>query len=128
MSEHDEQVALFEWAERMSGRYPELSYLYAVPNGGHRHRATAAKLKAEGVKAGYPDIGLDVARWGYHGLRIELKVGDNKPTSAQGRWHDWLRKQRYCVALCYGWDEARDMICAYLGIEGEQAGTEKVTT
>ena len=31
---------------------------YAVPNGGNRNLITAKKLKAEGVKAGVPDIAL----------------------------------------------------------------------
>ena len=117
MSEHDEQAALFEWAARLSGRHPELGYLYAIPNGGHRHRATAARLKAEGVKAGYPDIGLDVARQGFHGLRIELKFGANKGTPDQRRWHTWLRGQGYSVWECRGWVQARQVVCWYLGIE-----------
>ncbi len=61
-TEHEEQVALFQWAER-SG-IPELELMTAIPNGGYRHPATAAHLKAEGVQAGYPDILIDVARAG----------------------------------------------------------------
>lgn len=73
MTEHEEQKALIEWSAWMSNARPELSLMFAVPNGGDRHPAVAAKLKAEGVKAGVPDIFLPVPRNGYHGLFIELK-------------------------------------------------------
>ena len=56
MSEHAHQVALFDWANLHLGRMPELAAMYAIPNGGARSKATAGKLKAEGVKAGVPDI------------------------------------------------------------------------
>ena len=53
-TEHEEQCALFEWADCW---FPMVSaLLFAIPMGGHRHIAVAAKLKAEGVKAGVPDI------------------------------------------------------------------------
>jgi len=32
MSEHTEQVALFDWARLFGGRYPELALLFAIPN------------------------------------------------------------------------------------------------
>jgi hypothetical protein len=47
--------------------------LFAIPNGGARHKAIAGKLRAEGVRAGVPDICLPVPRGEYHGLFIELK-------------------------------------------------------
>lgn len=62
---------------------PELQYMYHVPNGGKRDKATAAVLKRQGVKAGVPDIMLPAARAGYHGLYIELKAGENTTTKKQ---------------------------------------------
>src|SRR5262245_46077094 len=82
-SEHVEQVALFKWAARNQGREPLLCLLFAIPNGGKRDKVTAARLKAEGVKAGVPDICLPVARMGYYGFWIEMKVGKNKTTDDQ---------------------------------------------
>lgn len=72
-NESVEQQCLFRWAEFASGKYPELRLMYHIPNGGARSKATAGRLKAEGVKAGVPDICLPVSRDGYHGLYIELK-------------------------------------------------------
>ena len=114
MSEHDEQVALFEWAELSTGRFPDLAGLYAVPNGGLRHKAIAAKMKAEGAKAGVPDVCLPVARAGYHGLYIEMKFGRNSTSDAQDDWLRFLEKKHYCVAVCRGFYMARDVIEWYL--------------
>jgi hypothetical protein len=57
-NEHEEQVALFEWAAWNSSKYKELELMFAIPNGGQRHVVVARKLKDEGVKAGVPDIFL----------------------------------------------------------------------
>ena len=36
--------------------------MFRIPNGGSRHPAEAARLKAQGVKAGVPDLCIPVAR------------------------------------------------------------------
>lgn len=113
-SEHCEQVALFEWAKLQERVIPELALLMAVPLGGKRHPAVAAKMKAEGVKAGYPDLILDVARAGFHGLRIELKAGKNTASAEQKDWLAWLSEQGYCCYIAYGWIAARRLILEYL--------------
>lgn len=112
--EHLAQAALFRWAEYQAKRLPVLALLFAIPNGGHRHPATAAKLKAEGVKAGVPDICLPVAMGEYHGLWIELKAGKNRPTQTQTAWHVRLSAEGYRVAVCWSWEAARDVIEEYL--------------
>lgn len=53
-TEADEQKAVIQWCILMEKRWPELEYLYHVPNGGSRNRIEAANLKEEGVKAGVP--------------------------------------------------------------------------
>jgi hypothetical protein len=116
-TEHEEQCALFAWAAAHEAEYPALKLLFAVPNGGYRHAATAAALKAEGVKAGVPDIFLPVPRWDrFHGLWIELKRADrsNGPTEAQTWWIEQLRKQGYMAVVCYGAQEAIHVIRHYL--------------
>ena len=66
-TESVEQQCLFRWAAFQSGRFPELALLYHVPNGGSRKKAEAGRFRAEGVKAGVPDLCLPVARGGFHG-------------------------------------------------------------
>ncbi len=114
ISEHDHQVALFCWANANVTRFPELRFMFAVPNGGHRHPAVAGKLKAEGVKAGVLDIHLPAARAGFHGLWIEMKAGKNRPTAEQFLWMDYLRGAGYCVRLCYSAKDAQKAIEEYL--------------
>jgi len=114
MSEHDEQVLIFKWARLSEGRWPELALLFAIPNGGHRHKAVAAKLKAEGVRAGVPDMCLPVARGRYHSLYIELKHGRNKATAAQMRWIVELRAVGNCTGVVYEFEGAKALIEDYL--------------
>lgn len=119
-SEHQEQAALFAWAQLAQGRWPELSLLHAIPNGGKRSPATAALLKAEGVKPGVPDICLPVSRSGFHGMYIELKRCKGGKVSAEQKiWLASLEKEGYKCAVCHGWDSAREEIERYL--EGRHA-------
>lgn len=114
--ESDEQIALFAWADIQSGRYPDLDLLYHIPNGGHRHKSVARRLKAEGVKSGVPDLCLPVARGKYHGLYIELKYGKNKTSPSQDKWLAALAGQGYAAIVCYGWEDASKALVQYLGL------------
>lgn len=113
-TEAEEQEALMRWAEWQSGSKPELKLLFHIPNGGSRNKAEAARLKAQGVKAGVPDLFLPVPRGPYHGLWIEMKVGRNKPTKAQTEWITKLEAQGYACEVCYGWQKASIVIRSYL--------------
>ena len=120
-TEADEQTTLFEWAELQSGRYPELKLLYHVPNGGSRNKIEAARLQAQGVKAGVPDLCLPVARGGNHGLYIELKrQRGGRISEEQVRWIEELMKQGYSAAICRGWQEAARTIVEYLQQKTEE--------
>lgn len=116
LSEHSEQVLLINWVRANQKRYPELQTLFAVPNGGGRDIMTAKKLKAEGVLAGVPDLLLPVARQGFHGLFIELKIKGNTVSKNQTWYINKAIEQGYAVQVCYGHDEAINAIKGYLGI------------
>lgn len=114
-TESNEQQTLFAWARAMSGRYPELAMLYHIPNEGKRSVRTGARLKAEGLRAGVPDICLPVPRNGHHGLYIELKRRRNsRVTQEQMQWIGDLTAQGYVAAVCRGCDEAISLIRRYL--------------
>ena len=128
--EHNEQVALFTWAAYMEEQIPELRLMFAIPNGGHRHKAVAAKMKAEGVQAGVPDIFIACPHTkttvsyqvgpfsqDFAGLFIELKAGKNKTTESQDEWIERLSKAGYRVAVCYGFEEAKKEILDYLEVK-----------
>lgn len=114
-----QQQTLFEWAALMEAKVPELRLMYHVPNGGSRNSLEAANLKRQGVKAGVPDVCLPVARGNSHGLYIEMKAGDNKPTEKQKEWLTALEKQGYATAVCYSWEDAVFIITNYLKGEGK---------
>ena len=114
MAEHDEQAALFTWARYVERVRPELALLLAIPNGGLRSKTTAARLQAEGVRPGVPDVFLPVARGGCHGLWLELKVTGGRLSSAQAQWLAGLRAQGYRALVCEGWQAAAESIEAYL--------------
>ena len=109
-----EQSMLFQWCELQKGKYPMLSLLFAIPNGGSRPRLEAINLKKQGLKSGVPDIFLPYANKKYHGLFIELKYGKNKASEKQKEWINKLNEQGYKAVVCNGFDEARNTIEEYL--------------
>lgn len=109
-SEAQEQAALFQWASY----FPELDWMYAVPNGGSRNKIEAANLKRQGVKSGVSDIVLPLPRGKYHGAYIEMKIGRNKPSEHQKEFLRFVNEQGYCGVVCYGFDDARKFILDYM--------------
>jgi hypothetical protein len=111
-SEHQQQVQIMKW---LALQHPK-AYLhtFAVPNGGQRHIRVAAKLKAEGVKAGVPDFMIALPMGGYHGLFIEYKAEKGRPTKTQLEWLARLGKAGYRAALCKGFAAAQEEINEYL--------------
>ncbi len=114
-TESVEQQRLFQWARMAAGARPELGLLYHIPNEGKRSVKTGARMKAEGLKKGVPDVCLPVARGGCHGLYIELKrERSGRATQEQVAWMDALMAEGYAVSLCHGWERAAEAIEAYL--------------
>lgn len=113
--ENDEQMTVIQWARANRHLYKELELLHHIPNGGKRGEREAARLKAQGVKAGVPDLCLPVPRGGYHGLYIEMKRREHGTVSEhQKKWLKALHEQGYCVSVCRGADEAIRLIEMYL--------------
>ena len=115
MSEHDEQVKLFQLIDYHAYQYMEFLAVFAVPNGGHRHKATAARLKAEGVKAGVWDVLCPVNNGEYNGLAIEMKYGKNGLTPEQEDWAERFEYIEWKTEVHYDGIEAFNAICDYLG-------------
>jgi len=115
-TEHQEQASLFAEAMLRSAQDPRWGLLLAIPNGGLRSKATAGKLKAEGVRAGVPDLFLPVPMRNDSGLWIEMKrsVGGRLSTE-QVWWMHQLMVQGYRVMRCNGAEAAVQVILDYLG-------------
>lgn len=113
--ESEEQQALFAWAAMMEHKYPELALLVAIPNGGLRNMPEAVNFKAEGVRKGFPDMILPVARGGYHSLAIELKRQDGgRLAPEQKDWLEALNAQGWLAVVKKGAAEAIECITKYL--------------
>jgi len=111
-TEHEEQKAFIEYCNLQGGDWLRF---YAIPNGGDRHPAVAAKLKAEGVRKGVLDLCLPVARGGYHGLYIEMKRRKGgKLSDDQANEQVKLRQAGYCAEVAKGWEEAVNITKDYL--------------
>lgn len=112
----------------------------AIPNGEYRPWSTAKRLKRQGVLKGMPDIFIALPRkeeyeltlwqprgqitkfqtkW-FHGLFIELKTdivqNKRKPQTSpdQTEMLRLLNERGYEAFLCYGFDEAQNVIKKYM--------------
>ncbi len=76
----------------------------------------AKKLKAEGVKAGVPDLCLPIANDDYNGLFIEMKAAKGRVQPTQKQWLEDLNENGYLAVVCYGFEDAKKVISNYMGM------------
>jgi hypothetical protein len=101
-TEHVEQREFVAWFRKT---YPAIRIL-AIPNGSQRSRTTGARLKAEGVVAGVPD--LLIPAWN---LWVEMKRADGGAVSAaQKDWHRYLESIDHTVLVCAGFLQAKEKV------------------
>lgn len=123
--EHNIQAACVRWFNLQWPEYRGL--LFAVPNGGARSKATAGKLKAEGVVAGVADLILLVPRYRdkmtednpvvidtTHALCIEMKTAKGRQSPEQKEWQAKVEEHGYKYAVCRSLDEFIKTINNYL--------------
>lgn len=128
-TEDGHQAAVFCWSASMWEQYPQLQWMHAIPNGGSRHIAEATKMVAAGTRSGVWDIFLPWSNIGYmqewngnyyHGLYIEMKEPKRRNHKNGGLSEDqiafgrYAKEAGYVCAVCYTWEEARDVIIRYL--------------
>lgn len=113
-SEGSQQKALMVWAAQNTLKYPQLKWLVHIPNGGSRHIREAVELKAQGVKAGVPDLMLPYPTKHFAGLFIELKAGKGKTSKEQDEWLQYLSSVGYMTSVQWTWEGAKDLIVDYL--------------
>lgn len=123
-SEHSQQAALFCWIRRKAHYHPELEWAFAIPNGGHRDKITAGKLKAEGVTPGVFDLFVPVPKGIHYGLWIEMKKPSGGVVSTeQKKFGKAMCDRGYYAVVCYSWVDAVATIAAYLEITTEYPAT-----
>ena len=101
-SEHLQQVRLVSWFKRS---YPGVR-IFAIPNGGARSGVQGAKLKAEGVSPGVPD--LFCPEWL---LWVEMKREKGGVVSpVQKDWIAYLESIGHKVIVGRGFEDAKRQI------------------
>ena len=121
--EHNIQAACVRWFNLQWPEYRGL--LFAIPNGGARSKATAGKLKAEGVVPGVADLILLVPRcvkahddegWynTIHALCIEMKTAKGRQSPEQKEWQAKVEGEGYRYAVCHSLDEFMAVVNGYL--------------
>ena len=101
-SEDHEQMLFVQWFKRT---YPTVKIM-SIPNGGHRHIAVAAKMKATGQAAGVPDIFIPAWLCWIEFKRI--KGGIVSPV--QRDWIAYLESIGHRVIIGHGFEDARRQI------------------
>ena len=117
-TEAQEQSAFFKTARLW---LPEeiRGLLFASMNGAMMHGGRAGQMaKYQGMVNGVPDIQLAWPRLGYYGLFIEMKrteeAGDSKVSEDQANMLEALNRAGYKAVVCYGCDEAMDVLRDYM--------------
>ena len=101
-SESQEQMLFVQWFKRT---YPTVKIL-SIPNGGHRHIAVAARMKAEGQSPGAPDIFIPA--WICWIEFKKIKGGVLSP--AQKDWIQYLESIGHTVIVGHGFEDAKQQV------------------
>ena len=98
MTEDQEQMLFVQWFRR---QYPTIR-IFSIPNGGARHPAVAAKLKATGTSAGVPDLFIPAwSTW------VEMKrAKGGRLSEVQKDWIEYLEGIGHKVLVGHGFEDA----------------------
>lgn len=120
LRETDTQAAYFDYLNRRAAPTGALrwykgtlgDYAFSVPNGvfipgdPKRSAIIMAALKKTGLKNGVSDVMIAWPVYPFHGMFIELKRGNEKPTDEQQTWLDRMNDCGYYAVCGQGIDDA----------------------
>lgn len=93
-------------------------YIHHTPNGGGRSKAEGGIFKAMGLRAGYPDLSLDITLINgpevWAGWDCELKIGNEKPRPNQLEWFERLTRVGHKCDVARSLEECEAKLMAYL--------------
>lgn len=142
-SEHQHQVAYFDWVRLRGRQDKKYRNIFAVPNGawladdsgtvkakckrcgawvvGFSERlarlrgAVAKALKQEGLEPGVPDVCIAYPSLHFHGAYLECKTRTGQVSEKQKEWIAKLREAGYYCAVCIGFEEMKAATEYYFG-------------
>ena len=104
-TEHEEQRDFVRWWRRN-----HQEEIWAIPNGGQRNKAVAAKLKLEGVTRGVPDLFIPALK-----VWVEMKRQKGGTLSKeQKQKREYLQACGYRVLVTKGSIDAQNQIQALI--------------
>lgn len=111
--EYDEQKEFVRWVRK---NYPQHARrLISVENAAHRGSLMRASMaQASGMVVGASDLFFRLSCGGFHGLWIEMKKIDGRPTPDESRFQDEARCDGYAAVVCKGCEEAKVAFQGYL--------------
>ena len=106
------QIACVKWFRLQYPRKANL--LNSVPNGGARSAITGAIIKAEGAVRGVADLELNIAKGGWHGLKIEMKTAKGRQSIYQKNWQRLVEAQGYKYIIARSIEEFMEQVTDYM--------------
>lgn len=109
--EEDEQRDFAEWLDCQGVLWAH------IPNERKASLAVLSSLARQGLKKGFPDNFIAVARGKWHGLFIELKRVKkclSVRSKEQREWIKQLNAAGYKALFCFGAEEAKKAVSEYL--------------
>jgi hypothetical protein len=103
------QAACIRWFDLHFPKVAKL--LFAIPNGGKRHRRTAVTMKLTGTRAGVAD--LELLAYG-RALFIEVKTPKGKQSATQKEWQELAESQGFEYVIIRNVDEFERAVCKFL--------------
>ena len=110
-TESEEQEALFAWCLANG------IDMVHIPNERKCTAYVAGQLLRQGMRKGFPDNFIPIARGGFHGLFIELKRAKKSLSKKSPEQREWVKKLNaagYKAVFCYGAEEAKKVISEYI--------------
>lgn len=81
-----------------------------TPNGGKRDKATAAKMKKLGTRAGFPDLGF---LWRSNLYTLEVKTEDGEQSDKQEDWQGFIEGAGGFYAIVRSIDDTKAQLKAW---------------
>jgi VRR-NUC domain len=113
--EEAECLAFMEWAQLATydGK-PLAGRIVHIANERDKGGWRIVKLLQLGMRKGFPDYAIMIPTPTHHGLYIEAKARNGRPSKEQCSWITLLQSWGYYAEVCHGFDEMRLAVHRYL--------------
>lgn len=109
------QIDVVNWFGLVFPAYHPVLFASA---GGLKTSVVSGKIMQRmGYKAGTPDLFLAVPRGDFHGLFIEVKTHEGRPSPAQREVIANVQAHGYYAEICCGFDRIVDVFTQYLNLK-----------